>query len=207
MDSFSDRRRDMIETQIAARGIVDRSVLAAMLAVPREAFLPASMEEFAYDDTPLPIEGGQTISQPYVVALKASALGLTPPDRVLEVGAGSGYAAAVLSHIARAVYTIERHEALAELASRRLKDFGFANVYVLHGDGMRQEVFSRFPTWMWRNQEVHEFVDWLRDHNEEVAARLPRQFDEYVWIDRTSAVTPLGRVQVAGMPATHPFGV
>jgi protein-L-isoaspartate(D-aspartate) O-methyltransferase len=97
--------------------------------------VPASAAEFAYEDTPLPIEEGQTISQPYVVALMASALRLTRRDRVLEVGAGSGYAAAVLSRIAAEVYTIERHAALAELASRRVKDLGFDNVHVLHADG------------------------------------------------------------------------
>jgi protein-L-isoaspartate(D-aspartate) O-methyltransferase len=135
MDSLVDKRRRMVEAQIAGRGVVDQAVLDAMRSVPREAFVPASAAEFAYEDTPLPIEEGQTISQPYVVALMASALRLTPRDRVLEVGAGSGYAAAVLSRIAAEVYTIERHEALAELASRRLKDLGFDNVHVLHADG------------------------------------------------------------------------
>jgi protein-L-isoaspartate(D-aspartate) O-methyltransferase len=135
VDSFSDKSRHMVETQIAMRGIVDRIVLDAMRAVPREMFVPASAVEFAYEDTPLPIEEGQTISQPYVVALMAGALKLTPRDRVLEVGAGSGYAAAVLSRIAAEVYAIERHAALAELASRRMKDLGFDNVHILHGDG------------------------------------------------------------------------
>ena len=125
----------MLEAQIVGRGIVDQAVLDAMRAVPREAFVPASAAEFAYEDTPLPIEEGQTISQPYVVALMASALRLTRRDRVLEVGAGSGYAAAVLSRIAAEVYTIERHAALAEAARRRLKDLGFDNVHVLHADG------------------------------------------------------------------------
>jgi protein-L-isoaspartate(D-aspartate) O-methyltransferase len=135
MDSFADKRWHMVEQQIAARGIVDQAVLDALRAVPREMFVPASAAEFAYEDTPLPIEEGQTISQPYVVALMAAALTLTPGDRVLEVGAGSGYAAAVLSRIAAEVYTIERHEALAELARRRMKDLGFDNVHILHGDG------------------------------------------------------------------------
>ncbi|HUM16705.1 MAG TPA: protein-L-isoaspartate(D-aspartate) O-methyltransferase [Candidatus Nitrosotalea sp.] len=135
MDSFAERRVEMVQEQIAARGIVDHAVLEAMRMVPRELFLPASSIEFAYEDTPLPIEEGQTISQPYVVALMAAALTLGPHDRVLEVGAGSGYAAAVLSRIAAEVYAIERHEALAELARRRMEDLGFDNVHVLHGDG------------------------------------------------------------------------
>jgi protein-L-isoaspartate(D-aspartate) O-methyltransferase len=135
MEAFADKRRRMVEDQIAARGIVDQAVLQAMGAVPRELFVPDSAVEFAYEDTPLPIEEGQTISQPYVVALMAAALQLTPRDRVLEVGAGSGYAAAVLSRIAAEVYAIERHEALAEQASRRMKKLGFDNVHILHGDG------------------------------------------------------------------------
>jgi protein-L-isoaspartate(D-aspartate) O-methyltransferase len=135
MEAFEDKRRRMIEDQIAARGIVDQAVLQAMAVVPRELFVPDSAVEFAYEDTPLPIEGGQTISQPYIVALMAGALKLTPRDRVLEVGAGSGYAAAVLSRIAAEVYAIERHEALAELARRRMTELGFDNVHILHGDG------------------------------------------------------------------------
>ena len=135
METFAEKRRRMVEEQIAARGVVDRTVLDAMLAVPRQMFVPSSAAEFAYDDTPLPIEEGQTISQPYVVALMAAALKLTSRDRVLEIGAGSGYAAAVLSRIAAEVYAIERHAVLAELASRRMKDLGFDNVDVRHGDG------------------------------------------------------------------------
>src|SRR5438552_5365141 len=122
VETFAEKRRRMVEEQIAARGVVDRTVLDAMLAVPRQMFVPAAAAEFAYDDTPLPIEEGQTISQPYVVALMAAALKLAPRDRVLEIGAGSGYAAAVLSRIAAAVYAIERHAAPADVASRRLED-------------------------------------------------------------------------------------
>jgi protein-L-isoaspartate(D-aspartate) O-methyltransferase len=135
VDSFVEKRGQMVEEQIAARGIVDRAVLNAMREVPRELFVPDSAVEFAYEDTPLPIEEGQTISQPYIVALMAATLNLTPRDRILEVGAGSGYAAAVLSRIAAEVYAIERHEALAEVAGRRMKALGFDNVHVLHGDG------------------------------------------------------------------------
>jgi protein-L-isoaspartate(D-aspartate) O-methyltransferase len=135
VETFAEKRRRMVEEQIAARGVVDRTVLDAMLAVPRQMFVPSSAAEFAYDDTPLPIEEGQTISQPYVVALMAAALKVTSRDRVLEIGAGSGYAAAVLARIAAEVYAIERHAVLAELASRRMKDLGFDNVDVRHGDG------------------------------------------------------------------------
>jgi protein-L-isoaspartate(D-aspartate) O-methyltransferase len=134
MQDFETRRRDMVERQLAARGIGDPRVLAAMAAVPREAFVPA---ELAYEDAPLPIEEEQTISQPYVVALMAEALDLSPADRVLEIGAGSGYAAAVLGRLAREVYAVEFHRALAELARQRYARLGYDNVQVRHGDGMR----------------------------------------------------------------------
>ena len=137
MPDASARRRTMVERQIAARGITDERVLAAMARVPREAFLPEEMAEFAYEDTPLPIEADQTISQPFIVALMCEALELGPDARVLEVGTGSGYAAAVLAELAREVYTVERHEVLAALARRRLAGLGYANVHVLHGDGSR----------------------------------------------------------------------
>ena len=128
-------RRRLVEGQIKGRGIADPAVLAAFEAVPREAFLPSELAEFAYLDRALPIEKGQTISQPYIVALMAEALELKPQDRVLEVGTGSGYAAAILARIAREVYTIERHAELAEAASARLQKLGFDNVHVQHGDG------------------------------------------------------------------------
>jgi protein-L-isoaspartate(D-aspartate) O-methyltransferase len=135
MATFATQRRALVERQLAGRGISDPAVLAAVEAVPREAFLPPELAEFAYLDRALPIEKGQTISQPYIVALMTEALRLTPHDRVLEVGTGSGYAAAVLGKIAREVFTIERHAELAEAAARRLGEQGFDNVHVLHGDG------------------------------------------------------------------------
>ena len=128
-------RLEMVARQIAARGIVDASVLDAMRRVPREAFVPAEAAECAYEDRPLPIGHGQTISQPYIVAAMAAAARIRPGDRVLEVGTGSGYGAAVLSRMAREVYTVERVGALAESARRRLEALGFANVHALEGDG------------------------------------------------------------------------
>ena len=117
------------------RGISDQAVLDAMAAVPREHFVGMDLAEFAYDDTPLPIEEGQTISQPYIVALMTEALHLGPTDSVLEVGTGSGYAAAVLSRVAQQVYSIERHRSLAHQAESRLHKLGYDNVKVLCGDG------------------------------------------------------------------------
>ena len=135
MSDFAALRRRMIEEQLQTRGLDDQRVLDALMAVPREQFVPDELVEFAYEDTPLPIAAGQTISQPYIVALMASSLRLEATDRVLEVGTGSGYAAAVLSRLARHVYTIERHEELAEAAGDVLARLGFDNADVLHGDG------------------------------------------------------------------------
>jgi len=135
MISFVEQRRQLVDRQIKSRGISDPAVLAAVESVPREAFLPPELAEFAYLDRALPIEKGQTISQPYIVALMTQALELKPHDRVLEVGTGSGYAAAILARVAREVYTIERHAELANTAARRLREHGFDNVQVLHGDG------------------------------------------------------------------------
>ncbi len=125
----------MVDREIFQRGVTDPAVLRAMRTVPRERFLPEQLAEFAYDDTPLPIEEGQTISQPYIVATMAAAAELTPRSRVLEVGAGSGYGAAVLSRIAGEVWTIERHEPLANEARARLAALGYDNVHVVCGDG------------------------------------------------------------------------
>jgi protein-L-isoaspartate(D-aspartate) O-methyltransferase len=132
---MDERHARMVQRQIEGRGIQTPAVLEAMRAIPREAFVPEELAEFAYDDTPLPIEEGQTISQPFIVAAMVDALRLEPTDRVLEIGTGSGYAAAVLGHIAREVYTIERHRPLAEQAARRLNALGYANVHVLCADG------------------------------------------------------------------------
>jgi protein-L-isoaspartate(D-aspartate) O-methyltransferase len=134
MDTTQARKR-MVDRQIRARGIEDPRVLDALATVPREAFLPPALAEFAYDDRPLPIEAGQTISQPYIVALMTEALALAPDEDVLEIGTGSGYAAAVLARVARRVYTIERHAELADLARERMTRLGYANVEVRCGDG------------------------------------------------------------------------
>ncbi|HWU86547.1 MAG TPA: protein-L-isoaspartate(D-aspartate) O-methyltransferase, partial [Kofleriaceae bacterium] len=128
-------RKLMVERQLRARGIEDARVLGAMELVPREAFVPPELADFAYDDRPLPIEAGQTISQPYIVALMTEALAVEPDDDVLEIGTGSGYAAAVLAQIARRVFTIERHAELAGLARERMERLGYRNVEVRCGDG------------------------------------------------------------------------
>jgi len=132
---FAARRQEMVEHQIRARGVRDRLVLDAMNRVPREAFLPRTAHELAYSDSPLPIAAGQTISQPYIVAFMIEALALHGGERVLEIGSGSGYAAAVLGEIAGEVYTIERIAELAGQSTRVLKSLGYRNVHVRCGDG------------------------------------------------------------------------
>jgi protein-L-isoaspartate(D-aspartate) O-methyltransferase len=134
-DVLAERRRAMVDLQIAARGIRDPALLAAMREVPRHEFVAARLRGDAYEDTPLPIEEGQTISQPYIVALMLEAARIGPRDRVLEVGAGSGYASAVAGRLAAHVDAIERHPRLVELARERLARLGAVNVDVHGGDG------------------------------------------------------------------------
>jgi protein-L-isoaspartate(D-aspartate) O-methyltransferase len=135
MSDLRAAQERMVRLHLAARGISNPVILQAMRTVPREAFLPPELAEFAYEDAPLPIGSGQTISQPYIVALMTAALELAPADRVLEIGTGSGYAAAILGRVAGEVYTIERHGELADAAAARLRELGFHNVHVVHGDG------------------------------------------------------------------------
>ena len=135
MLDLSRARDRMVDVQIARRGVRDPHVLDAMRRVPREAFVEAGFEEFAYEDGPLPIGEGQTISQPYIVALMIEAAEVKPGDSVLEVGAGSGYAAAVMSQIADRVHAIERHAALGQAAERRFEKLGYDNIDLRVGDG------------------------------------------------------------------------
>jgi protein-L-isoaspartate(D-aspartate) O-methyltransferase len=128
-------RQAMVETQIADRGLRDERVLRAMREIPRHEFVPAEQRGGAYDDRPLPIGEGQTISQPYMVALMSAALDLREADRVLEIGTGSGYQTAILARLAAAVISIERHASLAATAAGRLRALGFDNVRIVVGDG------------------------------------------------------------------------
>jgi protein-L-isoaspartate(D-aspartate) O-methyltransferase len=127
----------MVRRQIEARGIFDAPILDAFREVPREEFVDEEHRRWAYDDNPLPIEAGQTISQPYIVALMIEAAAIGPGDKVLEVGAGSGYAAAVISRIAESVVAIERHGELAQIARERMARLGYDNVRIIQGDGTR----------------------------------------------------------------------
>lgn len=134
-DPWESARERMVATQIAARGVGDEKVLAAMRRVPRHLFVPAEVRGSAYSDFPLPIGHGQTISQPYIVAMMTSLLQIQPDDRLLEIGSGSGYQAAVLGILAREVISIERIPEVAQLAKKNLADAGITNVTVVIGDG------------------------------------------------------------------------
>lgn len=158
-----DYRKIRLVMQLRSLGITDRAVLSAMERVPRELFVPESFTSAAYDNTALPIECGQTISQPYVVAYMSEQLQITKRHKVLEVGTGSGYQTAVLCHLARRVYTVERFRSLIEQSERRLEQLGLHNVVTRHGDGMRgwpeQAPFDRILV----TAAAEDFPDWLAE--------------------------------------------
>jgi len=134
-DHYAEERANMVKFQLMGRDITDKDVLAAMERVPRHEFVPEEYRSQAYADHPLPIGYGQTISQPYIVALMTQLLELRPTDKVLEIGTGSGYQAAILAELCKEVYTVEIIKELAEQAEKRLKRLGYTNVHVKHGDG------------------------------------------------------------------------
>jgi protein-L-isoaspartate(D-aspartate) O-methyltransferase len=135
LNVFKQRREAMVCSQLQARDITNQQVLAAFKKVPREKFIPASLQDQAYSDNPLPISKNQTISQPYVVAKMCQLLQLTGNEKVLDIGTGSGYQAAILSYLCQEVFTIETIESLAEEAKERLNKLGYTNVTVIQGDG------------------------------------------------------------------------
>jgi len=135
VDSFLAQRRSMVESQLRARGIQDERVLTAMLHVPRHEFVSAEFRDQVYEDHPIPIGEGQTLSQPYIVAIMLEALVLDPSDVVLEIGTGSGYQSALLAELTRHVYSVERHASLARTAQSTLARLGYTNVEVLLADG------------------------------------------------------------------------
>ena len=137
LTDYAREREAMVERQLKRRGISEPPILDAFLAVPREAFVAPDYAHAAYGDYPLPIEAGQTISQPYIVALMIQAAEIHARDTVLEVGAGSGYAAAVISRIAKRVIGIERQHDLVEVARGRIRSLGYDNVKIVEGDGTR----------------------------------------------------------------------
>jgi len=135
MSDFDLKRGEMIQAQIQERGITDEKVLDALMTVPRHEFIPCSHREKAYDDHPVDIGNGQTISQPFMVALMTDLLALNPNDRVLEIGTGSGYQTAILAHLAQKVFTIERDLDLACSSKEILTQLGFSSIHFAEGDG------------------------------------------------------------------------
>ncbi|MFB0527292.1 MAG: protein-L-isoaspartate(D-aspartate) O-methyltransferase [bacterium] len=142
---FKSLQEEMVTQQIMRRGVVTPKVIEAFRKVPRHLFVPEQFRSHSYNDHPLPIGEGQTISQPYMVALMTDLLDLSEEDRVLEIGTGSGYQAAILAELGKEVYTVERHESLAERAEKLLKELNYQNVKVLVGDGTKGwEEFSPY---------------------------------------------------------------
>ena len=137
MDDYKVERERMVKQQIKARGIEDKRVLKAMNSVPRHLFLPSDARKYAYGDSPIRIGSGQTISQPYIVALMTELLDVHKDHKVLDVGTGSGYQAAILGELAEEVHSIERHPELAEIAEKTLSKLGYDNVHVHIGDGTK----------------------------------------------------------------------
>ncbi len=136
-ESFALDRQRMVALQLRARGIRDQRVLDAMARIPREEFVPQQFHHQAYGDHPIPIGQGQTISQPYIVALMLEALAIQPSDKVLEIGTGSGYLTAVLAELSSHVYSIERHSSLAQTAECVLAALGYRNINIVVGDGSK----------------------------------------------------------------------
>lgn len=146
-DSFESLRKEMVELSIKKRGIVNQNLLKALEIVPRHEFIPKELQQFAYYDSPLPIEEHQTISQPYIVALMIQYSNCSSTSKVLEIGTGSGYSTAVLSHVVKEVYTIERIPTLAETAKKKLDEFGYKNIFFKIGDGsLGWKEFSPFDS-------------------------------------------------------------
>jgi len=162
-DPWVEHRLKMVETQIVSRGIKDERVIAAMKKVPRHLFVPAEMIDYAYNDEPVPIGEGQTISQPYIVAYMTEALHLQPEDRVLEIGTGSGYQTAILAEIVKEVYTVEIIASLSLRAQEVLGKLGYRNIYFKIGDG----------TYGWEENSPYEAIMVTA-----APARIPQQLEK-----------------------------
>ncbi|MBS3818601.1 protein-L-isoaspartate(D-aspartate) O-methyltransferase [bacterium] len=147
-EEFREEREEMVRSQIESRGIKDKRILDAMKKVPRHQFVPDQTQKFAYHDEPLPIGEGQTISQPYIIAYMTDVLGLKKEDKVLEIGTGSGYQAAILAEMVSQVFSIEAISSLSRKAQKTLEDLGYTNIYFKVGDG----------TWGWKEQAPYDAI-------------------------------------------------
>jgi len=192
---FTAEREAMVERQIESRGIDDPNIIGAFRTVPRELFVSSEYAELAYGDHPLPIEAGQTISQPYIVALMIEAAGIKPGDKVLEVGGGSGYAAAVIGQIAGTVISVERQHDLVALARQRLASLGYDNVRVVEGDGTRgcpdEAPFDAILAAASGSHVPQSLIDQLRE-----GGRLVMPVGDPGWVQKLVKVTkaPDGRL-------------
>ncbi len=188
-------RDDMVEKQLRRRGIRDRRVLAAMRRVPRHQFVPESFRDHAYDDDPLPIGAAQTISQPYMVAAMAEALSLRGPERILEVGSGCGYGAAVLAELAAEVWTIECLPLLVALARRHLAAAGYKKVHVVQGDGSlgypQAAPFQAISVAAGAPDVPHQLLDQLDEENGRLVIPVGTRNDQELRLVRRVA----GRVE------------
>jgi protein-L-isoaspartate(D-aspartate) O-methyltransferase len=209
---FADARRKMVEKQIRARGIRSKRVLEAMAAVPRHAFAPIENIEFAYADQPIGIEEGQTISQPYMVAATAESLELKGTEKVLEVGAGSGYSAAVLSLLCARVYAVETHATLGEKARETLARLGFANVDVRIGDGSAglpaEAPFDAIAVAAAAPEIPQPLTEQLAEGGRLVIPVGPPEEQELLLVLRTGGGTKISRVSFCRfVPLTGQYGV
>ena len=188
MTDFASEREAMVERQIAGRGIHEPAILEAFRTVPREQFLSDDYAELAYGDHPLPIEAGQTISQPYIVALMIHAAEVKCGDRVLEVGAGSGYAAAVISRVASKVIAIERQPDLVAVAQERMQRLGYDNVHIVEGDGTRGwEAEAPYDAIIAAASGSHVPQQWIRQLAD--GGRIVMPVGEPKWVQKLIKVT------------------
>jgi protein-L-isoaspartate(D-aspartate) O-methyltransferase len=188
MTDFTAEREAMVERHLRRRGIAEKPILDAFLAVPREAFISEDYAHLAYGDHPLPIEAGQTISQPYIVGLTIQAAEIGAGDKVLEVGAGSGYAAAVISRIASKVIAIERQHDLVEIAQARMQRLGYDNVEIVEGDGTKgcpeQAPFDAIVAAASGSHVPKAFIEQLKD-----GGRIVMPVGDPGWIQELIKVT------------------
>jgi len=190
-ESMEVSRENMIEDQIIARGIKSPRVLDAIRKVERHKFVPRELMPFAYADGPLPIGYGQTISQPYIVAYMTDELRLEPKDKVLEIGTGSGYQAAILGELAQEVYTIEIVEPLAKRSKERLEELGYKNVHVRHGDGYKgwpgEAPFDAIIVTAAPPKIPQALIDQLRSPGGRMIVPVGDYFQELVLIHKTAS--------------------
>jgi len=208
---FEEARHQMVDRQLVGRGITDERVLQVMREVPRHRFVPEDLWDMAYRDTPLPIGQGQTISQPYIVAYMTQMLHLSPDDQVLEVGTGSGYQVAILSRLAKQVYTIERVEELAKHAEQIVRELGYANVMFRVGDGgygwPEAAPFDAIIVTAAAPEVPAPLVDQLADGAPMVAPIGPAGFQELVRITKQGERTEIEHlVPVAFVPLVGEHG-